>query len=170
MLTIDPADNLSFWHTNEYYPVTSSASWFTRIGKFRFPAASPTPTPTPTPTATPTPTVTPTATPTPGQITLSARGYKVRGLQTVDLTCYLEYMTRCCRCVSVETTNSRVADRQRCRCHGWIQGDTQHGAVRQDRVGPSNINPVSLRLSPSAEIETNPWYVPQSPACPEKDT
>jgi len=55
MLTIDPADNLSFWHTNEYYPVTSSASWFTRIGKFRFPAASPTPTPTPNPTPTPTP-------------------------------------------------------------------------------------------------------------------
>ncbi len=86
MLTIDPADNLSFWHTNEYYPVTSSASWFTRIGKFRFPAASPTPTPTPTPTATPTPTVTPTATPTPGQITLTARGYKVRGQHTVDLS------------------------------------------------------------------------------------
>jgi hypothetical protein len=58
MLTIDPADNLSFWHTNEYYSLTSSASWFTRIGKFRFPAASPTPTvtPTATPTATPTPT------------------------------------------------------------------------------------------------------------------
>jgi hypothetical protein len=88
MLTIDPADNLSFWHTNEYYPVTSSASWFTRIGKFRFPAASPTPTPTPTPTATPTPTVTPTATPTPtpGQITLTARGYKVHGQQAVDLS------------------------------------------------------------------------------------
>jgi hypothetical protein len=50
MLTIDPADNLSFWHTNEYYPVTSSASWFTRVGKFRFPAASPTPTATATAT------------------------------------------------------------------------------------------------------------------------
>ena len=37
----------------------------------------PTPTPTPTPTATPTP--------TPVQITLHARGYKVHGLQTVDL-------------------------------------------------------------------------------------
>src|SRR5437762_6220243 len=47
MLTVDPADNLSFWHTNEYYPATSSASWFTRVGKFQFPAASPTPTPTP---------------------------------------------------------------------------------------------------------------------------
>src|SRR6266487_3801566 len=46
------------------------------------------PTPTPTPTATPTPTPTPTATPTPTPtpvITLHARGYKVHGLQTVDL-------------------------------------------------------------------------------------
>ena len=24
------------WHTNEYYPATSIASWFTRIGKFNF--------------------------------------------------------------------------------------------------------------------------------------
>jgi hypothetical protein len=48
----------------------------------------PTPTPTATPTATPTPTVTPTATPTPtpGQITLSARGYKVHRQQRVDLS------------------------------------------------------------------------------------
>jgi hypothetical protein len=44
--------------------------------------------PSPTPTATTTPTVTPTATatPTPGQITLTARGYKVRGRQTADLS------------------------------------------------------------------------------------
>ena len=48
MTTIDPVDNLTFWHTNEYYPVTSSANWFTRVGKFQFPAASPTPTATPT--------------------------------------------------------------------------------------------------------------------------
>ena len=60
------------------------------------PCGSPTPTPTatftPTPTATatftptPTATFTPTPTPTPlAQITLHARGYKVHGLQTVDL-------------------------------------------------------------------------------------
>jgi hypothetical protein len=67
MLTIDPSDNLTFWHVNEYYPTTASASWFTRIGKFAF-AGGPTPTPTP------------------GPITLSARGYKVRGIQTVDLS------------------------------------------------------------------------------------
>jgi hypothetical protein len=38
------------------------------------------------PTATPTPTPTPVVTPTPGQITLSARGYKVQGQQAVDLS------------------------------------------------------------------------------------
>jgi hypothetical protein len=34
--TIDPADNSTFWHTNEYYSATSSTSWNTRIGKFQF--------------------------------------------------------------------------------------------------------------------------------------
>jgi outer membrane protein assembly factor BamB len=73
---------------------------------FRLPTGSPTPTPTATPTATPTPTFTPTPTttppptptptatptatatptPTPRQITLTARGYKVHGRQTVDLS------------------------------------------------------------------------------------
>ena len=59
MLTIDPSDNLTFWHVNEYYPVTASASWFTRIGKFAF---------------------------APGAITLSAHGRRVQGKHTVDLT------------------------------------------------------------------------------------
>jgi outer membrane protein assembly factor BamB len=45
---------------------------------------TPPPTLTPTPTATPNPSATPT--PTPGQITLTARGYKVRGVNTVDLS------------------------------------------------------------------------------------
>ena len=36
-LSIDPSDNLTFWHTNEYYSATSSASWNTRIGPFQFP-------------------------------------------------------------------------------------------------------------------------------------
>jgi outer membrane protein assembly factor BamB len=43
-----------------------------------------TPAPTPTPTATPNPTATPT--PTPGQIALSAVGYKLRSINTVDLS------------------------------------------------------------------------------------
>src|SRR5205823_6464263 len=36
--SIDPVDNLTFWHTNEYYSATSSSSWNTRIGKFKFPS------------------------------------------------------------------------------------------------------------------------------------
>ena len=38
-LGIDPADNATFWHTHEYYSATSSSSWNTRIGKFKFPSA-----------------------------------------------------------------------------------------------------------------------------------
>src|SRR6266496_2143824 len=30
MTTIDPADNITFWHTNEYYVTTSSFNWATR--------------------------------------------------------------------------------------------------------------------------------------------
>jgi hypothetical protein len=48
MTTIDPADNVSFWHTNEYY-ATTGISWSTRIGKFNFPRIAPTPRPRPTP-------------------------------------------------------------------------------------------------------------------------
>ena len=68
-----------------YYPADN------KIYAFKLPAGTPTPTPTPTATATPTATptatatATPTATPTPGQIILTARGYKVHGRQTVDL-------------------------------------------------------------------------------------
>jgi hypothetical protein len=61
--TIDPADGISFWHTNEYYPTTSTSIWYTRIGKFQFSAM--TPSPTPTATATPTSTATPTVRPSP---------------------------------------------------------------------------------------------------------
>ena len=52
------------------------------------PSPTPTATPTPTPTATPTPTptATPTPTPTPGEIILSARGYKVQGQRRVELS------------------------------------------------------------------------------------
>ena len=35
MTTIDPADGITFWHTNEYYTTTSSGEWSTRVGKFR---------------------------------------------------------------------------------------------------------------------------------------
>jgi hypothetical protein len=73
-------------------PGDTTGQWVDDVALFA-PCATPTPSPTPTPTSTPTPTPTPTATatptatptPTPGQITLHARGYKVHGLQTVDL-------------------------------------------------------------------------------------
>ena len=60
MTTIDPADGVSFWHVNEYYPISGEASWFTRIGKFNFvgappPGGRPTPTPRPRPTPAPRP-------------------------------------------------------------------------------------------------------------------
>jgi hypothetical protein len=36
-LTIDPADDCTFWFTTEYYDTTSSFNWRTRIGSFKFP-------------------------------------------------------------------------------------------------------------------------------------
>jgi Carboxypeptidase regulatory-like domain/Domain of unknown function (DUF4214) len=38
--SLDPSDNCSFWHTNEYYSATSGAAWNTRIGKFGFAGCS----------------------------------------------------------------------------------------------------------------------------------
>jgi hypothetical protein len=65
MTTIDPTDGVSFWHTNEYFAETRGAAWSTRVGKFQFPAASPTPTGTPTVRPTPTPEPRPTPPPRP---------------------------------------------------------------------------------------------------------
>ncbi len=76
-MTVDPADDCTFWYTNEYIPSNGAFNWKTRIGSFKFSScggstATPTPTPvppTPTPTSTtstPTPTpVPPTPTPVP---------------------------------------------------------------------------------------------------------
>ncbi|MBK9050393.1 MAG: DUF11 domain-containing protein [Chloroflexi bacterium] len=36
-LTVDPADDCTFWYTGEYYSTTSSNNWQTRIGVFRIP-------------------------------------------------------------------------------------------------------------------------------------
>jgi FG-GAP-like repeat len=40
MTTVEPPDNKTFWHVNEYHPATASASWFTRIGRFNFPTGA----------------------------------------------------------------------------------------------------------------------------------
>jgi hypothetical protein len=50
--SIDPSNGTDFWHVNEYYVSTSSASWATKIGKFNFVSGgrqTPTPRPRPTP-------------------------------------------------------------------------------------------------------------------------
>ena len=43
-MTIDP-DGCTFWYTNEYYESTSTSSWQTRIGSFRYPSCTPTTSP-----------------------------------------------------------------------------------------------------------------------------
>jgi hypothetical protein len=37
-MTIDPADDCTFWYTNQYYNPTSVSSWKTAIGTFKYPA------------------------------------------------------------------------------------------------------------------------------------
>jgi hypothetical protein len=37
-MTVDPVDDCTFWYTQEYYQVTSSFNWRTRIGSFKFPS------------------------------------------------------------------------------------------------------------------------------------
>jgi hypothetical protein len=52
MTTLDPTNNIDFWHVNEYS--AGGGAWHTRIGKFNFVGGGVSPTPTATPTATPT--------------------------------------------------------------------------------------------------------------------
>jgi hypothetical protein len=46
-MTIDPVDDCTFWFTTEYYTITTSFSWHTRIGSFTLPGCSGTPPPPP---------------------------------------------------------------------------------------------------------------------------
>jgi len=39
-MSVDPADECTFWYTQEYYGATSAATWNTRIGKFKFPGCT----------------------------------------------------------------------------------------------------------------------------------
>ncbi len=36
MMGVDPEDGCTFWYTQEYYPADSTATWYTRIGAFKF--------------------------------------------------------------------------------------------------------------------------------------
>jgi HYR domain/Carboxypeptidase regulatory-like domain len=37
-MSVDPADDCTFWYTQEYYVSIASVNWVTRIGSFRFPS------------------------------------------------------------------------------------------------------------------------------------
>ena len=39
-MRIDPSDDCTFWYVNEYFPITSSYGWYTRIGSFKFSSCS----------------------------------------------------------------------------------------------------------------------------------
>ena len=69
---------------------------------------------------------------------------------------YLKYVAGCGGRIRIETAYASVAHRQICSPHGRIESDTQHRAQRHNRVVPSNIHPVRLRLSSSAEIKPDP--------------
>jgi hypothetical protein len=51
-MTVDPVDDCTFWYTQEYYAVTSSFNWRTRIGNFKFPSCTSAPSGTLTGTVT----------------------------------------------------------------------------------------------------------------------
>jgi hypothetical protein len=39
-MALDPVDDCTFWYTTEYYAATSSSTWQTRIGSFKFPSCN----------------------------------------------------------------------------------------------------------------------------------
>jgi len=70
-MTVDPVDDCTFWHVNEYVPATSASGWRARVGAFKFPTCG-----SPTGTATGTITNCATATPIGGAtITLNPGNY-----------------------------------------------------------------------------------------------
>jgi hypothetical protein len=44
-MTVDPADDCTFWYTNEYIPSNGAFNWKTRIASFKFPSCGGTPPP-----------------------------------------------------------------------------------------------------------------------------
>ena len=39
-MSVDPADECTFWYTNEYYLTNSTSNWLTQIGAFKFPSCT----------------------------------------------------------------------------------------------------------------------------------
>jgi hypothetical protein len=70
-MTVDPVDDCTFYHVNEWVPTTSASGWQARVGAFKFPTCG-----SPTGTATGTITNCSTAAPIPGAtITLNPGNY-----------------------------------------------------------------------------------------------
>ncbi|MEQ1921359.1 MAG: carboxypeptidase regulatory-like domain-containing protein [Pyrinomonadaceae bacterium] len=70
-MSVDPTDDCTFWHVNEYYPVTSGTGWRLRVGSFKFPTCG-------VPTGTVSGTITNCATSAPisgATVTLAPGGY-----------------------------------------------------------------------------------------------
>jgi Big-like domain-containing protein len=42
-MSIDPVDDCTFWHTNQYLQASGTFNWSTRIGSFKFPSCNPPP-------------------------------------------------------------------------------------------------------------------------------
>jgi hypothetical protein len=70
-MSVDPTDDCTFWHVNEYLPATSASGWRLRVGSFKFPTCG-------VPTGTLSGTVTNCATSAPisgANVTLTPGGY-----------------------------------------------------------------------------------------------
>ena len=85
--SVDPTDDLTFWHVNEYVPTTSGAGWQVRVGSFKAIPGGASPTPIPTPGVTPSPTPvggTPTPTPTPSPTPCGTSTFSNPALITIN--------------------------------------------------------------------------------------
>src|SRR4029450_3673419 len=69
---------------------------------------------------------------------------------------YLKHVPGLCRRVSIEAANSRVAYRQICSTHGWIESDTDNRPIRQHSIVASNIYPVRLARRPGPQVKADP--------------
>ena len=100
-MTVDPADDCTFWYVNEYVPTTSAIGWRIRVGAFKFGSCigstatptvtgtPPTVTRTPTSTRTSAPTSTPTATATPCSL------QPIEGFESGTLGTYVSVVATC---------------------------------------------------------------------------
>jgi hypothetical protein len=71
---------------------------------------------------------------------------------TVSGTGYLKHVAVCCGRIRIEAAHGSVAYGQIRSRRGRIESNAEHRTQRHNRVAPSNIHPVSLRLTAGAEF------------------